>query len=114
MDSWTASATAMEPRAALESGPASFGTALPLTALPSIVVISDFVEGWPPNPVAQRTIAASTEAWADRLNGEPFGPSENLSTSRDKLDVVGGYLERLPLACIKAGLVDHAEIWHHW
>ena len=28
--------------------------------------------------------------------------------------MLGGYLERLPLACIKAGLVDHAEIWHHW
>ena len=27
--------------------------------------------------------------------------------------VTGGYLERLPLACIAAGIVDRAEIWHH-
>lgn len=25
----------------------------------------------------------------------------------------GGYLERLPLSCVNAGLVDRAEIWHH-
>lgn len=25
----------------------------------------------------------------------------------------GGYLERLPLACIAAGIVEQAEIWHH-
>jgi glycosyltransferase involved in cell wall biosynthesis len=27
--------------------------------------------------------------------------------------VVGGYLERLPLAAVAAGLADFAEIWHH-
>lgn len=28
-------------------------------------------------------------------------------------EVTGGYLERLPLAAIAAGIVDRAEIWHH-
>ena len=28
-------------------------------------------------------------------------------------DVIGGYLERLPLAAIRHGLVEFAEIWHH-
>ena len=28
-------------------------------------------------------------------------------------EVTGGYLERLPLACIAAGIVAQAEIWHH-
>ena len=28
-------------------------------------------------------------------------------------EVTGGYLERLPLAAIRAGLVERAEIWHH-
>ena len=28
-------------------------------------------------------------------------------------DVCGSYLERLPLACIAAGIVEQAEIWHH-
>lgn len=27
--------------------------------------------------------------------------------------MTGGYLERLPLACIAAGIVDQAEVWHH-
>ena len=27
--------------------------------------------------------------------------------------MTGGYHERLPLACVKAGLADRAEIWHH-
>jgi glycosyltransferase involved in cell wall biosynthesis len=36
-----------------------------------------------------------------------------MAHEREALVVQGGYLERLPLACIKAGLVDQAEIWHH-
>ncbi len=28
-------------------------------------------------------------------------------------NVVGGYLERLPLACVAAEIVERAEIWHH-
>lgn len=27
--------------------------------------------------------------------------------------VIGSYLERLPLACVAAGIVEQAEIWHH-
>lgn len=27
--------------------------------------------------------------------------------------VMGGYLERLPLAAVRSGLADYAEIWHH-
>jgi glycosyltransferase involved in cell wall biosynthesis len=30
------------------------------------------------------------------------------------INVEGGYLERLPLACVACGLVDRAEIWSHW
>jgi len=33
--------------------------------------------------------------------------------AQGKPAVVGGYLERLPLAAVHSGLVDFAEIWHH-
>lgn len=62
----------------------------------SIVVISDRVE---------RDHAA---------NGQPYGTPPLEPVSGDSApDVVGGYLERLPLAAVHHGLVDFAEIWHH-
>lgn len=72
--------------------------ALPLSAVPSIVVIGDRLDGpaLPPPP-------GDDTPW----------PAPASAAQRDALEVTGGYLERLPLSCIKAGLVDHAEIWHH-
>lgn len=72
--------------------------ALPLCATPSIVVIGDRVErgsacGAPQEP--------------------PPWPAVDMARERAALIVTGGYLERLPLACIAHGLVDQAEIWHH-
>jgi glycosyltransferase involved in cell wall biosynthesis len=62
----------------------------------AIVVISDLVEHQP-NP-----------SFSD-----PLHPSlSRLGSVRD-VPVIGGYLERLPLAAVHAGLADHAEIWHH-
>lgn len=60
------------------------------------VVISDRVEhnsqpnGWLPH------------------DSEPNAPGD-----AEEVDVVGGYLERLPLAAVHAGLADFAEIWHY-
>ena len=69
-----------------------------LPALPmrsSIVVISDRLE---------RGIAEHfSQAWA------PVFPDQSIALP----EVLGGYLERLPLAAINQGLVDFAEIWHH-
>lgn len=67
----------------------------PLTRLPSIVVISDRID-WRDGPADGG--AAHATPWT-AAEGRP--------------DVTGGYLERLPLACIAAGLVAGAEIWHH-
>lgn len=39
----------------------------------------------------------------------PAGPSFGAA----RPEVVGGYLERLPLAAVRAGAVEFAEIWHH-
>ena len=61
----------------------------------SIVVISDRLE---------RGIGHSADA--DQAPGVPDGV-------HGLPKVVGGYLERLPLAAIRHGLVDFAEIWHH-
>lgn len=88
--------------------------ALPLTRSPSVVVISDFVEGWPPAIANDAGAGGGGAGWRKRLVDQPFAPIDDIGSSRGTLDVVGGYLERLPLACIKEGLCDHAEIWHHW
>lgn len=83
--------------------------AAPLTARPSVVVISDFVDGWPPvfpGPGADaardlwRGLPEDRQPWPDPHGFRP--------------DVVGGYLERLPLALVASGRVASAEIWHHW
>lgn len=66
----------------------------------TIVVISDLVEGHsPPDWVVEPEPGIPAPVDSDRL--------------RARLEVTGGYLERLPLACVKAGLADRVEIWHH-
>ena len=80
--------------------------AAPLTDLPSIVVISDRVEQGDgpaaglPDPAAHwRALSPEQRPWPE---GEIAAQA-----------VTGGYLERLPLACVAAGIVEQAEIWHH-
>lgn len=80
--------------------------------MPSIVVIGDLVEGWPPRE--EPGIGVEDAEWHWREAGDGFGPVGDAAAERESLRVVGGYLERLPLACVQAGFVDHAEIWHHW
>ncbi|WP_233280522.1 glycosyltransferase family 4 protein [Devosia rhizoryzae] len=61
------------------------------------MVISDFVEPQPsPAYVTPQDLPHRPEA----------------STARN-VPVLGGYLERLPLAAVRNGLADFAEIWHH-
>ena len=84
---------------------------VPLCPSRMIVAISDFREGWPPDPGPEPSVEAARNAW--RGGGWGPAPGPEIDGSRE-FDVLGGYLERLPLASIKAGLVDHAEIWHHW
>lgn len=84
---------------------------VPLCPSRMIVAISDFRDGWPPDPLPEPSVEVARDAWRDGLLGPRPGPEGDASGG---FDVLGGYLERLPLACIKAGLVDHAEIWHHW
>ena len=67
----------------------------------TIVVISDLVEGHGDAP-----------NWV--IEPEPGVPAPvDIDGLRSGLDVTGGYLERLPLSCVKAGLADRVEIWHH-
>ncbi len=66
--------------------------AVALTRVPSIAVISDRVE-------------------RGGTGGAPDVPWQAVDTPAP--EVTGGYLERLPLACIAAGLAEQAEIWHH-
>jgi glycosyltransferase involved in cell wall biosynthesis len=73
--------------------------AAPLTAVPSIVVVSDRVE-WRDGP-------GEGVAW-DALAERPWRGSD-----APPPPVAGSYLERLPLALIQTGIVEQAEIWHH-
>ena len=76
--------------------------AAPLTRVPSIVVVSDRVD--------RREPAGSGGAgWAELPRDER--PWRGADTPPP--EVAGGYLERLPLACVAAGIVAQAEIWHH-
>jgi len=87
--------------------------ALPLSSTRSIVVVGDLVEGWPPRepgPSAAGEFDARRNAWRARLAAEPFAASGDGIPA----PVLGGYLERLPLAAVQAGLATHAEIWHFW
>lgn len=66
----------------------------------TIVVIGDLIDGDP-----------LPEGWTGTA---PDAPAPvDAAALRDGLVVEGGYLERLPLACVKAGLADRVEIWHH-
>lgn len=79
----------------------------------SIVVISDFRDGWPPQPLGL-TAADARDNWLTGRRGPAPHDPEDLAEARGALEVRGGYLERLPLAAVKHGLVDRAEIWHFW
>lgn len=89
--------------------------AFPLSSQPTIVVVSDFRDGWPPEPPGW-TGEQAADAWRSGARGPqplPLSPAE-LAAARKALEVRGGYLERLPLAAVKHGLVDRAEIWNFW
>lgn len=72
-----------------------------LTRVPSLVVIGDRVDRQAAPAPEDRLAARFADAvpWQDTAAPPP--------------PVAGGYLERLPLACIAAGIVAQAEIWHH-
>ena len=72
--------------------------AVPLTRVASIVVVSDRIE-WLGHSEALAPSPPVDPPWRMPQGARP--------------EVTGGYLERLPLACIAAGLADMAEIWHH-
>ena len=76
------------------------GQAAALTRVPSIVVISDRVDHRQPDDAPAGPWAEMVEPPWSAVDG-PFP------------EVTGGYLERLPLAAIAAGIVAKAEIWHH-
>ncbi|MDM9627712.1 glycosyltransferase [Rhizobium sp. S152] len=73
-----------------------------------LVVISDYQEGCFQD--AELPPAADFQAlWEARgVAGSAFG-----GDYKEKFDVVGSYMERLPLAFLRSRLVDSAEIWTH-
>ncbi len=77
-----------------------------LTDRRSVVVISDWVDGPPRQHGARRGMLPTH---AKNPASEPW--TGEVPTD---VEVVGGYLERLPLALVAAGIVEQAEIWHHW
>lgn len=74
-----------------------------------LVVISDYQCG-PPEFLAPGTVEQFLRKW--RSAPREVWPSDKDDPTR--VLVEGSYIERFPLACIKAGLVDSAEVWTHW
>lgn len=74
-----------------------------------IVVISDFQDGEPDDGDIP-----AVRSFRDQWVAGSRGPHPKPVSDRHCVNVDGGYIERLPLACLKAGLVDSAEIWTHW
>jgi glycosyltransferase involved in cell wall biosynthesis len=76
-----------------------------------IVVISDFCDG---NSFrSQPSVEDLTLSWLAGRRGPP--PRDKTAGGISRMpQVVGGYLERLPLAAIRQGLCDQAEIWSFW
>nr|WP_276121330.1 glycosyltransferase family 4 protein [Pararhizobium qamdonense] len=74
-----------------------------------LVVISDFQDG---EAFAARvpTIEEFFGKWRSEIQAQR---AADVAQHRD-FEVEGGYIERLPLACVKAGIVDAVEIWTHW
>jgi glycosyltransferase involved in cell wall biosynthesis len=71
--------------------------------LARIVAISDFCAPLPVEP-ASLSYAAYRAAWERVACREPSPPCQ-------RPEVRGGYLERLPLAAVRAGLCSSAEVW---
>lgn len=72
-----------------------------------LVVISDYQDG-PPAGSAPRSVDEYRHKWVT-------SEREDLATGDPrKVLVEGSYMERLPLACLKAGLVEKIEVWTHW
>lgn len=74
-----------------------------------IVVVSDYQDG-ERGEQGNPGVDAFRAKWSS-LTPNAFAPTTD---GRSDLYVNGGYLERLPLACVKAGIADRAEIWTHW
>ncbi len=74
-----------------------------------LVVISDF-QGGDYFDGAVPTVAEFYEQWIEGRRGE----SPGTTSRKDRVEVRGGYIERLPLAAMRAELVDCAEVWTHW
>ncbi|MEB3047493.1 glycosyltransferase [Rhizobium mulingense] len=74
-----------------------------------IVVISDFQDGdW--RDAQSGTITWFRQQW---LSGNRGPVPEMAVNPKQNVEVAGGYIERLPLAALKGGLADSAEIWTH-
>jgi glycosyltransferase involved in cell wall biosynthesis len=74
-----------------------------------IVIISDYQEGtWSESAIP------STEAFRDQWLSRSRGSFPAAIPRDARVEVDGGYLERLPLAVLKDGQGDCAEIWTHW
>ena len=82
--------------------------AVRLTDQRSVVVISDWIEG-PHRSHASDDRRAALPTHATDPTSRPWSGDGSASA-----DVTGGYLERMPLALVAAGIVEQAEIWHHW
>ena len=83
-------------------------TLVPFVADRRLVVISDYQGG-----SAYGSPAPSVEAFRAQQKNRRRRVSTQALQPRE-VKVEGGYIERLPLACLRTGLTDSVEVWTHW
>lgn len=74
-----------------------------------LAVISDSQAGWA-FASRIRSVKYFQKQWEKRAREQP----KVVERAHRDFVVEGGYIDRLPLACLKVGIVDAAEIWTHW
>lgn len=74
-----------------------------------LAVISDSQAGWA-FASRIRSVKYFQKQWEKRAREQP----KVVERAHRDFMVEGGYIDRLPLACLKVGIVDAAEIWTHW
>lgn len=85
-----------------------------LTKIPTLYAINDTLDYWSPAASADWPIEDYVTYWKNTESiGKHLPNREAIAAARDDIHVVGGFMERLPLACLKYGLIDYAEMWHY-
>lgn len=84
-----------------------------LTAVPTLCAINDSHGQWFPAEPDRHYEQYLRDWQGTPPPGADVPSGAALDYARERIQVAGGFMERLPLACLAGGLVDYAETWHY-